>query len=513
MSVHFVRSHWFTLAIVVVCLSPLRSLASCSDDQVSPASQAELESRVRELEETVRALQLRLNKDRVTVRDDTVELPALTAPSRTSLAASTIESRESPSNNISTKMEIEPTSASPLMAGWKNGFFMESADESFRLRITGQIQADYRNFLDNDDTTDIDSFFVRRARLGIEATMLNYYEFRLLPDFGQVQARLLDAYLNVHYCDWFQVEMGKFKQPFSFEQLIQDRFVPTIERSIIDQLVPARDVGIMLHGQKLFDDRLDWAIAVSNGEINGDADTNPHKDLAARLAWRPFNEPDACCWIRGLQLGISATTGNEGEPISPASLRTPATVRWFQYNPTVRADGNRERWSPELSYFNGPFGLAAQYLHEEQEMRPSSTGPGSKILVDVPTTGFYVMSTYLLTEEERTSYSQAIEPLAPFDPHCPFVAPGAWEFVARVSRIRVGDEVFASGAGRLADPTRFSSGATEMTLGVNWYLNRWVRAQFNWEHVWFDDRVQLGSGSSGLLDSQDTLMARFQVIF
>src|SRR5205085_12366547 len=66
----------------------------------------------------------------------------------------------------------------------------------------------------------------------------------LLPDFGLGQARVQDAYLNVHYWDAFQVEAGKFKQPFSYEQLIQDRFVPTLERSLIDQLVPQRDVGV-----------------------------------------------------------------------------------------------------------------------------------------------------------------------------------------------------------------------------------------------------------------------------
>jgi len=32
-----------------------------------------------------------------------------------------------------------------------------------------------------------------------------------------------------------------------------------------------------------------------------------------------------------------------------------------------------------------------------------------------------------------------------------------------------------------------------MTLGYNWYFNKWVRMQFNWEHAWFDDPVQLGS--------------------
>src|SRR5262249_8628894 len=146
------------------------------------------------------------------------------------------------------------------------------------------------------------------------------FEFRLLPDFARQELRVQDAYLNVHYVDWLQVEAGKFKQPFSYEQLIQDRFVPTLERSLIDQLVPARDVGIMVHGEKLFGGRLDYAVAVSNGEINGDQDTNDVKDLAARLVVRPFHCPEAWPVLQGLQLGIAGTTGVEQEPVSPNVL-------------------------------------------------------------------------------------------------------------------------------------------------------------------------------------------------
>src|SRR5207244_7364074 len=144
--------------------------------------------------------------------------------------------------------------------------------------------ADYRAYLDAVDYTDIDRFFLRRARLGIEADMFQYYEFRFLPDFGQGQAAIQDAYLNIHYLDAFQFEVGKFKQPVSYEQLIQDRYVPTLDRSLIDQLVPARDVGVMVHGQRLFDDRLDYAGSVYGGVINGDQDTDKNKEAAGRVA-------------------------------------------------------------------------------------------------------------------------------------------------------------------------------------------------------------------------------------
>src|SRR5258707_1422748 len=258
-------------------------------------------------------------------------------------------------------------------AGWRNGFFIESLDKDFVLRITGQIQADFRGYVDNRDTTDISTFLVRRARLGVEADMFQYYEFRLLPDFGQAQPSIQDAYINVHYVDCFQVEAGKFKQPFSYEQLIQDRFVPTLERSMLDQVVPARDEGVMVHGQKLFDNRLDWAASVSNGEINGNSDTNGSKDFVGRIAVRTFGDPDSKPWLQGLQFGLSGSVGKEQEPINPNAFRTPGQVRFFQFNSTVQANGTRTRYSPEFVYFYKAFGFATQYLHMNQEMRQIQT--------------------------------------------------------------------------------------------------------------------------------------------
>ena len=192
---------------------------------------------------------------------------------------------------------------------------------------------------------------------------------------------------------------------------------------------------------------------------------------------------------------------------------------WFQFNSGVRADGIRNRWSPELVYFFGPFGFASQYYHENQEIRPASIGPGSRFLVDLPFDGYYFLATCLLTGEERTTFSMPVTPLRPYEPLHPFAGPGAWELVARMSRLVMGDEVFKAfpaGGGtavRLANPVGNSPGATEMTLGFNWYLNAWVRAQFNWEHAWFDDPVRLAPGPQGLLSHQDSLIMRFQVIF
>jgi phosphate-selective porin OprO/OprP len=521
------RLLYIRFIFLLVCWLLVSGQISRAQNPRLSQTNADLEQRVQDLEETVR----RLREVRPVVSDSDRNNSHVQRASATQGPTESGSGAAAPSPNAAVLIDPDSVSAKESdepLAGWseKRGFYLRSADDRFNLRVTGQIQADYRAFLDERDYTDIDSFLVRRARLGIEADMFTYYEFRLLPDFSNRQSPtspattvIQDAYLNVHYWDAFQVEAGKFKQPCSYEQLIQDRFVPTLERSMIDQLVPQRDEGIMVHGKKLFGDRFDYQLSVSNGEINGDYDTNKLKDFNWRVVARPLNDADEWPLLRGLQFGMSGTTGLEQEPMNPPVLRTPATVLWFQFNSGARADGIRNRWSPELVYFFGPLGFASQYYHENQQIRPAFTGPGSLFRVDLPFDGYYFMLTYLLTGEERTTYSMPIAPLRPYEPLHPFAGPGAWELVARMSRLVMGDEVFKAfpaGGGtvvRLANPVGNSPGATELTLGFNWYLNAWVRAQFNWEHAWFDDPVRLAPGPQGLLAHQDSLIMRFQVIF
>jgi phosphate-selective porin OprO/OprP len=325
--------------------------------------------------------------------------------------------------------------------------------------------------------------------------------------------------MNVHYCDTIQFEIGKFKQPFSYEQLIQDRYVPFMERSMMDQLVPQRDEGAMIHGERLFCGRFDYAVAVSNGVTNDSSiDTNNDKDFNARVAFRPFFDSDEDSLFHYVQIGISGSLGVENDPVSstsgstPSTITTPATVTWFAYNTGVSANGARHRISPEAAYFYHSFGFAAQYYQQDERMQR-----GTNPIVEVPIDGYYAMVTYLLTGEQRHEYSQRIDPLHPFDPHAPMVSPGAWELTFRADRLEVGKQAFAGSATtQLASLTgttnRSSNECFETTLGVNWYLDSWARLQLNWEHANFDNPILIGNMKKPL-NIEDTLYTRFQVIF
>jgi len=65
----------------------------------------------------------------------------------------------------------------------------------------------------------------------------------------------------------------------------------------------------------------------------------------------------------------------------------------------------------------------------------------------------------------------------------------------------------------MANPIGNSDGATELTLGVNWYWNRFFKIQFNYEHSWFDQSVQLGPAAKNLIKFDDALLTRFALVF
>lgn len=96
-------------------------------------------------------------------------------------------------------------------------------------------------------------------------------------------------------------------------------------------------------------------------------------------------------------------------------------------------------------------------------------------------------------------------PARPFDPakH----QWGALELAARYSQVTVDPDAFRRG---LADPAVSASDAKAYTVGLNWYLNRSVKAQFNWERTDFDRSLKFGADKR---DHEDVFLTRFQIAF
>ena len=61
-------------------------------------------------------------------------------------------------------------------AGWKDGFFLESANGDFKLKLKGYVQAQARWFPNSAGDTGVSSFFLRRERPTIEGTVFKWFD-------------------------------------------------------------------------------------------------------------------------------------------------------------------------------------------------------------------------------------------------------------------------------------------------------------------------------------------------
>jgi len=144
-----------------------------AQDGAAGAAPINLEPRVRELR-------------------DCPPVPGRTRPKEKGPSASAIVSLAQPATRRPRRPPLvaeqrilsTPRESPGVHAGWDNGFFIRSSDNAYLLRITGQIQSDFRGYRMPTIRPTSTRFFLRRARFGIEATVFEHYEFRFLPDFG-----------------------------------------------------------------------------------------------------------------------------------------------------------------------------------------------------------------------------------------------------------------------------------------------------------------------------------------
>ena len=177
-------------------------------------------------------------------------------------------------------------------ANAKDGFGLESADGRYSLRLRGYAQADGRFYPSDDLGAATDNFLLRRARPILEATVGQYFGFRIMPDFAGSQAQLLDAYWEGRFDPALSVRAGKFKPPIGFERIQSATDITFAERGLPTNLAPSRDIGLQVAGE-IGEGVLEYQAGIFNGAADlasADADLNDSKDLAARVFVRPIRD-------------------------------------------------------------------------------------------------------------------------------------------------------------------------------------------------------------------------------
>ena len=388
-------------------------------------------------------------------------------------------------------------------ASSKDGFSIKSADGKFAVRLKGLVQADGRFFLSDSAVPVTNTFFIRRARPILEATVGKYLEFRVQPDFGQGTTVLFDAYTDVKIAPAFAVRAGKFKPAVDLERYQSASDIVFAERALATNLAPNRDVGLQLSGD-LGSGAFTWQAGVFNGVPdlgNGDGDVSDAKDFAGRVFFQPFKTGT----LGGLGVGVAGTTGLErGTAAAPAlaSYRTPGQQTWFRYGSStttpannVFANGRRARLAPQAYLYTGPLGLHAEYIQSWQAV--SRAGAAT---VELKHTAWQTTGSFFLTGEKNSFKSAA--PKKAFDPKAGTF--GALELAARYSELSIDDATFPTFASAASTPSK----AKAWAVGVNWYLARAIKVVVDYEHTTF-----AGGTVAGDREAENFVVTRVQHSF
>jgi phosphate-selective porin OprO/OprP len=367
----------------------------------------------------------------------------------------------------------EPPPAAPFTAGWQDGFVLQSPDGDNRLVIGLTAQIDGRFALD-DESPVIDTFIIRKARPTLSGRVAKYFEFKVMPDFGNGTAALLDAYFDIRFSSKLRVRNGKDKTPGGYELALGDPYLPFPERMLVSSLVPNRDVGFQLLGD--LSPRLSYAAGVFNGVPDGtsstaDADSNSGKDVAGRVVWQPFRSTKSPAGaLNGLGFHVGGGLGRQTGTLG--SFRTSSGLSYFSYATGAAAAGQRRRISPAVFYYYKSFGGFAEYARSTQAISRSSTD------ADVANQGWGVTGSYVLTGE--TASDRGVRPRHNFDP-----STGNWgalQLLARYSRLCVDSAVFTDG---FAAATA-SRKAGAFTIAANWYPTAFLKYYATFERTSFD---------------------------
>jgi len=399
---------------------------------------------------------------------------------------------------------------------WKNGFTINTPDGDFKLRVGGYAQVDGRFYIDNVPGTAHDQFLVRRARIDLSATVFKYFDIRLLPDFGQGQTVLFDAYANAHFIPEATVWFGKYKPPVGLERLQSALALNFIERSLATTLVPNRDVGAMVQGV-FFNSALQYSLGIFDNLqdlVNGNLDsTDDSKDFAGRVFGTPFKDTP---WepLRGLGLGIAGTVGHHHGQLSNTGLPSYNTSlgqqTFFSYNTdtpataagTPIANGQLWRVTPQAYYYWGSFGSMAEFVSSSQVVSRNDVMTAALIQAPVDNNAWQISAFYVLTGEDA-SY-RGVTPAEDFNP---LVGTwGAFQTGLRYDGQKIDHSAFTNG---FASASRSANKVQEFTWALNWYWNRAIMLALAYEYAWFDG----GAPNGGNRHQENTLTTRLQFVY
>jgi phosphate-selective porin OprO/OprP len=386
---------------------------------------------------------------------------------------------------------------------WRNRPSIQLGDLRIDLRM--KLAYDWRHF-DPELEEEVENWRMRRG--GINGEVGDHVEFEIESDlFSGGDWR--DVFVRWRTYRQFEVTAGRFKVPFGREQNVSSSSIDFAERAIVSNVIPpGRDKGVMVRGRFL-----SRALTYEAGAFDDDGDngrlreeqfttTGEVEDIGPSFGGRVTALPLRAATDRLETLRLGFAYGVADIPEGLNSLRGQNVYGTDDFFPSVYVKGRRTRMGVELTYTPGPVRVTAEWMQAREQRQ--NQGLGDVDLSDVVTTGWYTAATWILTGEDKDGFDNPPDPL--FEGGFGAVELAArYEFLGFESAEKIGPAFSNPRAEHI-----LGNNVRVGTVGVNWFINRWVRATINGIREHYADPLRTPQPGTSTLWSA---VGRLQLVF
>lgn len=373
----------------------------------------------------------------------------------------------------------------------------ESVLKWLDVKPGGYLQVDGRRLLNGAETHELT---VRRLRFDVSGTATPRFKFRTLIDFAGSKLVVKNAWVEYDLRPEFGLRAGKDKGQFGLERLQSTAQLTFLERAFPTDLSPDRDIGLWARGD-LQGGLVHYAVGAVDGVADNavaEGETDNHLEYNIHVLVSPFAQHKE---LGDLAIGGATTFGRTVGSAASTGLTNiksagQSTIVKYTADPTADtalAVGYRTRFTAHGYYYGGPVGVLAEYVIDRE---PIKFGTSDRLYTNQ---AWQLATSVAVTPGDHPSF-RSIKPKQRFDPSTGGF--GAVELAARYTELRLDKDGIAAG---ITTAKTSAEKAREVTFGVNWYWNEYLKLQIDYSFTTF-----VGGTATGNRESEQVIAARVQ---
>lgn len=363
---------------------------------------------------------------------------------------------------------------------------LTTPDKMFEWNIRGRLFADTAWINDSDNSADIHASEMRAARIGVEGKAWGNVKYIIEADFADNDLDVKDAYLQ-----WqgpVNITMGQFKTPNSLEEITSARHTTFMERSTFtDAFALDRQIGINL---SVGNDNAQFTAGIFQGG-NSVANDDEGLTVAARGHYALELQESGLVHVGG-----SFRHRNAGDDQSDFRYRVRPPIHLSdRFIDTTSISESDTFYGLELAALFGPFHIASEYAIQDVSLSAPLAGQKNPSF-----SGYYLEAGWFLTGEQKGyKASTGVFDRPKVNKPVHDGGFGAWQIAARYDVTDLTDEGI------------FGGEQENITLGVNWYLNRHSRIMANYTWSDISEAFLVAANGADGENQVDAFGLRFQV--